>query len=91
MQQGKGVALPVQFRATNQHKPHMAIKLNSLRILLVHIQFIRTELFNCVSQQHFSRAFSPARIVNEQHFHAIIVHTHKAVNHAQRIASNKDV
>ena len=51
MQQRKRIPLPVLFRAPDLLKPHMAIKRDALRILLIHVHFVRAELCNSVLQQ----------------------------------------
>ena len=74
MQQRKRIPLPVQFRASDLLKPHMAIKSHALRVLLIHVHFVRAERCDGVLQQQFPDALPPARIINKQHFNAVFIH-----------------
>lgn len=91
MQQRKRIPLPVKLRAPNLLKPHMPIKRDALRVLLIHIYFIRAKLRNSVIQEELTHAPASARIVNEQHFNAVSINTYKAVNNASIIAGNHDL
>ena len=91
MQQRKRIPLPVKFRAPDLLESHMPIKRDSLRILLIHVLFVRAELCDGVFKQQFPDTLPAARIIHKQHFNAVIIHPLKAVNNACVIAGYHDL